>query len=122
MSGVTYWGDTPQVEGAEPLLAALQWLQGTALGTIATMIAIIAIAAIGILLLTGRIEWRRGVTTIIGCFVLFGAPAIASGILSAIGDGGASDAAPIVVTPVQAPPVPAPIVPPPPPPHHEPVL
>jgi type IV secretory pathway VirB2 component (pilin) len=121
---MTQWSVDPYAGTASPLLAALHWLQDTALGTIATMIAIIAIAAIGLLLLTGRIDWRRGVTTIIGCFVLFGAPTIAAGILSALNGIGASEPTVDVITPAPIAPVPAPppIAVPKPPPAHEPVL
>ena len=42
-------------------------------------------AAVGFLMLTGRIEWRRGLTVVIGCFIIFGAVAIVSGIRSLAG-------------------------------------
>ena len=64
-----------------PIAAGLAWVQGAALGSTATAIAVIAVAAIGMLALSGRIELRRSVTTIIGCFLLFGAAGIASGLM-----------------------------------------
>lgn len=69
-------------EGASPLVAAVQWLEAVALGTIATSIALIAVASIGFLMLSGRLPIRRGATVIAGCFILFGAPIIAASILS----------------------------------------
>jgi hypothetical protein len=36
------------------------WLQGTLLGTIATTVAIIAVSWVGMLMLMGRFEIRRG--------------------------------------------------------------
>jgi type IV secretion system protein VirB2 len=66
--------------GSSPLLAALDWVQGTLLGTLATTAAVIAVAVVGFLMLTGRIEWRRGLTVIVGCFIIFGATAIVAGI------------------------------------------
>ncbi len=69
--------------GSSTLVAAASWLQGTLLGTIATTVAIIAVAWVGLLLLLGRLEIRRGLTVIAGCFILFGATAIAGGIRSA---------------------------------------
>jgi type IV secretion system protein VirB2 len=66
--------------GSTPLLAALGWVQGTMLGNLATGAAVIAVAAVGFLMLAGRIEWRRGLTVIVGCFVIFGATAIVAGI------------------------------------------
>jgi len=60
-----------------PITSGVAWVQGVALGTTATAIAVLAVAAIGLLMLSGRLELRRGVTVIIGCFVLFGAGSIA---------------------------------------------
>ena len=42
-----------------------------------------AVAAVGFMMLTGRMNWRFGATVIIGTFILFGAGAIVSGIQSA---------------------------------------
>jgi type IV secretory pathway VirB2 component (pilin) len=47
----------------------LAWLQGTLLGTVATTIAVIAVASMGFLMLAGRIDWRRGVTVVVGGIV-----------------------------------------------------
>jgi type IV secretion system protein VirB2 len=69
--------------GAGPIVAALGWLEGTLLGNVATTVAVIAVAMIGFMMLTGRLNWRFGATVIVGCFVLFGASAIVSGIQSA---------------------------------------
>lgn len=66
--------------GSGPVVAALTWLQGTLLGNVATAIAVMAVAAVGMMMLTGRLNWRFGATVIIGCFILFGAGAIVSGI------------------------------------------
>ena len=71
--------------GSSPILAALEWVQGTLLGNIATSAAVIAVAMVGFLMLTGRIEWRRGLTVVIGCFIIFGAVAIVAGIRSLAG-------------------------------------
>jgi type IV secretion system protein VirB2 len=71
--------------GSGPIVAALGWLQGTLLGNVATAVAVMAVAAVGFMMLTGRMNWRFGATVIVGCFVLFGAGAIVSGIQSAAG-------------------------------------
>jgi type IV secretory pathway VirB2 component (pilin) len=42
----------------------------------------IAVASVGFLMLTGRINWRCGATVIIGCFILFGTASIVAGIQS----------------------------------------
>jgi type IV secretory pathway VirB2 component (pilin) len=70
-------------QGSGPIVAALGWLQGTLLGNVATAVAVMAVAAVGFMMLTGRLNWRFGATVIIGCFILFGAGAIVSGIQSA---------------------------------------
>jgi type IV secretion system protein VirB2 len=75
-------------QGSGPILAAVEWLQGTLLGNVATAVAIIAVAFVGFMMLTGRMNWRYGVTVIVGCFILFGAASIVSGIQSAAGAAG----------------------------------
>ena len=70
-------------QGSGPIVAALSWLQGTLLGNVATAVAVMAVAAVGFMMLTGRLNWRFGATVIVGCFILFGAGAIVSGIQSA---------------------------------------
>ena len=69
--------------GSGPIVGAVHWLQGTLLGTVATVIAVIAVASVGLLMLTGRMNWRYGATVILGCFILFGAASIVGGIQSA---------------------------------------
>ncbi len=66
--------------GSSALVAALQWVQGTLLGNIATSAAVIAVAIVGFLMLTGRMEWRRGIVVVVGCFIVFGAVSIVAGI------------------------------------------
>lgn len=67
-------------QGSGPILAAVNWMQGTLLGNVATGVAVIAVAIVGLMMLTGRMNWRHGITVIIGCFILFGAAAIVAGI------------------------------------------
>ncbi|WP_410468088.1 TrbC/VirB2 family protein [Sphingomonas sp. JC676] len=69
-------------QGSGVLISAMHWLEGTLLGTVATVVAVIAVAAVGLLMLTGRINWRYGATVILGCFILFGAASIVGGIKS----------------------------------------
>jgi type IV secretion system protein VirB2 len=71
--------------GSGPILAALGWVQGTLLGHVATSVAVIAVAMVGFMMLTGRINWRMGATVVLGCFVLFGATTIVAGIQTAAG-------------------------------------
>lgn len=69
-------------QGSGVLISAARWVQGTLLGTVATVAAVIAVAVVGFLMLTGRMNWRYGATVILGCFILFGAASIVAGIQS----------------------------------------
>lgn len=73
--------------GSGPIVAALGWMQGTLMGNVATAVAVMAVAAVGFMMLTGRLNWRFGATVIVGCFVLFGAATIVGGIQSAAAVG-----------------------------------
>ena len=66
--------------GSGPIVAAMGWLQGTLLGNVATAVAVMAVAAVGFMMLTGRLNWRFGATVIMGVFILFGAASIVAGI------------------------------------------
>lgn len=74
-------------EGSGVIIGAVGWLQGTLLGTVATVAAVIAVASVGFMMLTGRINWRHGAVVILGCFILFGAASIVGGIRAAAGAG-----------------------------------
>jgi len=91
--------------GSSVLVAAISWLQDVLLGTAATSIAVIAIAAIGFGMLTGRVNIRHGATVILGCFILFGASTIVNGLRYAASGVGDYDPPPVVVA---APPPPIP--------------
>lgn len=73
--------------GSGVIVGAVNWLQGTLLGTVATVVAVIAVAAVGFMMLTGRINWRHGAVVILGCFILFGAASIVAGIRAAAAGG-----------------------------------
>lgn len=99
--------------GSGAVAAAVQWLQATLLGTVATAVAVICVATVGLMMLSGRIDLRRGATVVVGCFILFGASTIAAGIRSVA----AADSAPVEpvyqVDPwLPPPPPPAPAPPP----------
>lgn len=74
---------TGNPRGSEPVVAAVNWIQGTLLGNVATAVAVVAVAMVGFLMLTGRMNWRHGVVVVLGCFILFGAAAIVAGIQTA---------------------------------------
>lgn len=71
-------------QGSGPVVNALAWLQGTLLGSVATAVAVMAVAAVGFMMLTGRINWRFGATVIIGVFILFGATTMVAGIQTVV--------------------------------------
>ena len=66
--------------GSGPILGAVNWVRGTMEGGIATAVAVIAVAFVGFMMLTGRMNWKHGITVIVGCFILFGAATIVGGI------------------------------------------
>lgn len=73
------------------LIPAAQWLEAALLGSVATALATLAIACCGLLMLTGRLELRRGMIVVLGCFILFGARTMASGFLGAVNQTAAVD-------------------------------
>ena len=83
LASMPAFAQTADPAGSGPIVAALGWLQGTLLGNVATAVAVMAVPAVGFMMLTGRMNWRFGATVIIGVFILFGAGAIVSGIQQA---------------------------------------
>lgn len=83
----------PDFQAASPnvFAAVVQWLDSTLLGTIATTVAVLAVASVGFLLMSGRIDVRRAAQVIAGCFILFGASSIAAGIMRAVGPDDSSE-------------------------------
>jgi type IV secretory pathway VirB2 component (pilin) len=68
------------------IATAAAWVSNLLFGPLAMSIAVIAIAAIGFAMLSGRIDIRRGLSVVLGCFLLFGAKGIADGLRSAAVD------------------------------------
>ena len=77
-------------------LTAVQWLQDLLLGPLATSLAVIAVAALGLMMLSGRINVRRGSGVILGCFILFGAANIAQGLREATASARSAHPAPTI--------------------------
>lgn len=67
-------------QGSSVIVNAVHWIEGTFLGSLATTIAVIAVAWTGLAMLSGRMNVRRGLTVILGCFLLFGARDIVGGL------------------------------------------
>jgi type IV secretory pathway VirB2 component (pilin) len=100
-------------DGSGAIVAAVQWLQNTLLGTVATTVAVICVATVGLMMLSGRIDLRRGASVVVGCFILFGASSIAAGIQGFAASGPVSADPVILVEPwvTPAPPVQPPLPP-----------
>lgn len=72
------------------------WLLQISGGTVASILCVIAVALLGFAMLSGRIDLRRGVLVVLGCFFVLGAGSIAqafvllggSGLQSGEGPGG----------------------------------
>ena len=62
------------------LAAAAEWITGSLLGTAATILCVLAVAFVGLMLMSGRLAVRDGLRVVIGCFVLLGAASIAAGL------------------------------------------
>ena len=74
---------------------------------------VLAVSAIGFMMLAGRVNIRYGLTVILGSFILFGASTIVAGLLSSlsgadrVASSTAPEAPPPMVAPPAAPPPPA---------------
>ena len=78
------------------IVSAVSWIQGGLAGSLASTIAVIAVAFLGLLLLSGRLEMRRAIHVLFGCFILFGASSIASGLMQFMMETGRGAEAPDV--------------------------
>jgi type IV secretory pathway VirB2 component (pilin) len=64
---------------AHPILGgASEWTQGVLVGSMATSLCVIAVAILGLLLLSGNLRVRRGAEVVLGCFLLLGAGLLAA--------------------------------------------
>lgn len=75
-------GSLFETNGVSPLGDAAAWLTGTMLGSVAVTLCVLAVAFVGLLMLTGRVAFREGFRVVLGCFILLGAPIIASAFLA----------------------------------------
>lgn len=65
------------VEPQSSIVASASWIERLVTGPLSTSLAMIAAAWFGLALLGGRLSFKRGGLLVLGCFILFGAPAIA---------------------------------------------
>ena len=96
----------PTASSAE---SGLNWISSAILGSIGTVIAVLAIAGVGLASLQGRIAVRRGAITVIGCFILFSSRSIATALVGVSTPPVEHLVAPSVVTPAYTAPSPPPV-------------
>ncbi|WP_230482644.1 TrbC/VirB2 family protein [Sphingomonas sp. Leaf21] len=65
---------------SESIVSAVVWIEHMITGSLATLVATIAVGTAGLAIMMGRLPVRRGAEIVLGIFVVFGAPAIARGI------------------------------------------
>lgn len=73
------------VQTSTALIDSVVWIEHLLLGSVGRVVAVLAIALLGISMLTGSVSVRRGGTVILGCFVLFSARLITIGIIGFMG-------------------------------------
>jgi type IV secretory pathway VirB2 component (pilin) len=73
---------SPLSYSEQSLTGALRWIEAILLGSVGTSIAALAMAGVGLAMLSGRMSYRGGARAVIGCFILFGASHIASTLTS----------------------------------------
>ena len=64
---------------------AIGWVVGLLSSEVSTILAVIAVAIFGMLVILGRGDVRSGGRVAVGCFIVFGAATIAQGLLGVIG-------------------------------------
>lgn len=74
--------DAPAANGGEGSLSAVSsWLTALLGGEAALLVATLAVALLGFVFLSGRLEWRRAGFVVLGISLLFGASSIAAGLM-----------------------------------------
>lgn len=74
---------------SSPIEAAVNWITFVLLGELALGLCVLAVALVGLLMMSGRLPIKTGMRVAIGCFVVLGAPSIATGLLGTVGGNGA---------------------------------
>lgn len=94
---------TPGVPATSAIPDAVGWIGNLLAGPLATAVAVVAVALLGMAMLDGTISTRRMSRVLLGCFLLFGAHALAAGMIDSV-----RETSPINEAAV-APPPPAPV-------------
>ena len=77
------------VDTLEPIEQVIESIIGIMTGPIATGVAIIGVASIGYMWMTGRMEMQRALTILIGMVIIFGAANIVNALRGSTGFTGA---------------------------------
>ncbi|MEQ1499254.1 MAG: TrbC/VirB2 family protein [Novosphingobium sp.] len=96
---------------ARPGLGGLDWIAALITGPVGTALAVIAVAWFGFAVLGGRLPLRRGGVLVMGCFILFAAPALANSLM-ALARNSSSGGLPVEPKRMDISPPPAPATPP----------
>jgi TrbC/VIRB2 pilin len=67
----------------DSVLVAANWVEHMLTGSLALAVATIAVAMLGLAVMSGRVTTRRGLEVVLGIFLIFGAPVISAGLLRA---------------------------------------
>lgn len=89
--------------GSSAIVAATRWVEASMLGSLATVVAVMAVAWLGFLFLQGRIPARQSLSVVIGAFVLFGAGQIANGLQTIGSDPAPTGSQPLSPSPLIVP-------------------
>lgn len=84
------------------------WVSDTLSGTLAVSLCVLAVAIIGLLMLTGRLPVRDAIRVVLGCSILLGAQTIVAGITGVLDTAAPASQATAVSIPVQPTPSPLP--------------
>jgi type IV secretory pathway VirB2 component (pilin) len=71
----------------EPIQTSADWLASFVVGEIAVTLCVLAVAFVGLALMSGRLVLRKGAFVVLGCFVVLGAPSLAA-VLIELGNAG----------------------------------
>lgn len=72
---------------SDVLVESITWLVSLSTGVGAQVVAVVAVAVIGLSMLTGHLPARRAALSILGCFIVFSAAGIAAALSSLVGNG-----------------------------------
>ena len=90
---------------------AVAWIAALVTGPLGTGLAVCAVAFFGFTVLGGHLSLRRGSVLVIGCFILFSAPALAAALMG-LAHGTTAGTSPRGFQRIEVPPPPVPATPP----------